>query len=103
MSTGGGEEPKWSRDGKTLFYRTGTLLMSADVDTSVTFTNSPPQQIFAGLYNSRSESGLSFDVDRTSSRFLMVRVADDPGVPDVLRIIVNWARELRDQIGVATK
>ncbi|MEO5898446.1 MAG: hypothetical protein ABIS06_22375 [Vicinamibacterales bacterium] len=77
--------------------------MTAYVDTSVTFTNSPPQQVCAGLSNSRSESGLSFDVDRTSSRFLTVRVADDPGVPDVLRIITNWTRELRGQIGVATK
>ena len=49
------------------------------------------------LYNSRNESGQTFDIDPDASRFLMVRVADDASAPDVLRIIVNWTKELTSQ------
>jgi len=34
VSTAGGIEPKWSRDGKELFYLAGSTLSSVDLKTS---------------------------------------------------------------------
>jgi len=43
ISTDGGAEPVWSRDGKELFYRNGDKMMSVSVETRPTFTPSTPQ------------------------------------------------------------
>ena len=38
ISVGGGEEPAWSRSGKTLYYRTGRRMMAVDITTQPEFT-----------------------------------------------------------------
>ena len=63
VSTSGGEEPKWSPDGRLLYYRYGTLMMGASVDPGKSFSASPPVQIFSGVFNLRTDSGVSYDVD----------------------------------------
>ena len=46
VSSGGGSEPHWSRDGKELFYVAGQTLMSVAVTLQPTFSSSTPARLF---------------------------------------------------------
>ena len=50
ISTGGGKEPVWSRDGSELFYRTADDLMVVTVDLGATFGAGTPRPLFADPY-----------------------------------------------------
>ena len=58
------------------------------------FESATPAQVLAGIYNLRTESGISFDVERKGERFLMVRLSGDATEAQSLRVIVKRAREL---------
>ena len=94
VSTGGGEEPKWSADGRELYYRYGAIMMVAKIGAGPVFETSTPVRLFSGVYNLRNESGLSYDVDPKTGRFVMIRVRDDNAASPTLRLIANWTREL---------
>ena len=50
VSSGGGNEPVWSRDGDELFYRTADNLMAVSVVTEPTLEVAPPRILFADPY-----------------------------------------------------
>jgi serine/threonine-protein kinase len=88
-----GEEPKWSRDGRRLYFRNDNQLMAVAVEPRTpAFESSPPTPLLKGIYNLRSESGLSYDIDARDDRFLMVRLAAEAADALSLRLITNWTR-----------
>jgi serine/threonine-protein kinase len=95
VSTAGGEEPRWSPDGRELYYRNNNLFMSVAVDTRSTFQNGTPKTLFNGVFDLRSNSGVSYDVDPKGKRFLMLRLAEDVNSTAQVRIVLNWFDELR--------
>ena len=95
VSTTGGEEPHWSKDGRELYFRTGNRMMAAAVDGSATFHTGTPRVLFEGVYNLRSDSLRSYDVDPATGRFLMIRPVDDGQSAPTIRVTVNWFEELR--------
>lgn len=94
ISTEGGEEPRWSNDRRELYYRNGDQLMSVDVVTAPTFQAGRPVKLFDGIFDLRTNSGITFDVDPKRDRFLMIRPAEDSTAPS-LTIVLNWFDELR--------
>ncbi len=72
VSTEGGCQPRWRRDGKELFYvELGTSsLMSVAVTTTPSFRAETPKRLFtdAGL----SGSSANYDVAADGDRFVMV-------------------------------
>jgi len=95
ISTDGGEEPHWSADGRELYYRNNDLFMSVAVETQAGFKAGPPKRLFSGIYNLRSNSGVTYDVDPKGGRFLMIRPAEESTAPSQLRVVLNWGEELR--------
>jgi eukaryotic-like serine/threonine-protein kinase len=78
ISTDGGSSPRWSRDGKKLYYLIGTTvaeaLMAVDVETGPTFSHGKPTVIFRGKYlGSLPNNGIPFDVHPDGDRFLMIK------------------------------
>jgi hypothetical protein len=94
VSTGGGEEPRWSRDGKELFYREDTRLLAVPVETRGRFEAGAPKVVVEGIFNLRSDTGVSYDVAPSGRRFLMVRPAVDRDRPVAVRVVLNWRDEL---------
>jgi serine/threonine-protein kinase len=94
VSTSGGEEPHWSHDGRALYYRNESQLMAVAVDTRTTFAPKQPQLLFDGVYNLRSDTGISYAVGPASDRFLMVRLTEEDSA-STLTIVTNWFAELR--------
>jgi serine/threonine-protein kinase len=94
ISTGGGEEPRWSPDGRELYYRNGNLFMSVAISTKGSFQASAPTNLFGGIFDLRTNTGITYDVDPKGSRFLMIRPAEESTAPSVM-IVLNWFEELR--------
>ncbi len=95
ISTAGGEEPRWSPDGRELYYHNNNLFMSVAVDTRSAFQAGTPKTLFNGVFDLRSNSGESYDVDPQGNRFFMIRLAEDDSSGAQVRIVLNWFDELR--------
>ncbi len=95
LSTDGGTEPVWARNGRELFFRQGERMMVVDISTTPTLSASRPRVLFVG----RFEMGFLvpgaryYDVSADSQRFLMLR-SEDLAAPRQLRLVVNWFEEL---------
>ena len=106
VSTAGGAEPLWSRDGHELFYRApGGAVMRVSIAPGSTWKASAPTQLFAATSYALSGSGdlritlsRTHDVTPDGQRFLILKNADAPTQSsDVPRIVnvQNWLEELR--------
>jgi Tol biopolymer transport system component len=99
VSTNGGYEPRWSADGRELFYLQGNAMMAVAVETEREFSFAPAQQLFAGSYlQERSPLVASYDV-APDGRFLMIQLAPGTG-EDAASIVVveNWTEELKQRV-----
>ena len=74
VSTEGGFDPVWSRDGQELFYRNGNRMMAVKIATAPRFTASMPQTLFesAFLSDTPASGSRTYDVSLDGQRFLMV-------------------------------
>jgi Tol biopolymer transport system component len=102
ISVGGGNEPVWSRDGRELFYKSGSMLLAAAVEADSVLVVTSRTELFAwgGDYIARREAR-SYDVSLDGGRFLMARNAEAPGLqaaaetPKATLVLVqNWLTEL---------
>jgi serine/threonine protein kinase len=95
VSSGGGTEPRWSRDGKELFYLAGQTLMSVPVTLTPTFSLGPPVKLFDTPVQSgyTNESDI-WQVSPDGKRFLMLPADAGQSGPE-LRVIVNWQALLK--------
>jgi serine/threonine-protein kinase len=89
ISTQGGNEPVWSRDGKQLFYRAGESIMAVAVKTSPTFAAGAPQRLFDGPYERSTNFWCNYDASPDGSRFLMVKRVNRTPLPRQINVIVN--------------
>lgn len=99
VSTDGGHTPKWSRDGRELFYRQGDALMAVSVDTGTIFRSGKPRRLFAGPYRGESQEP-AFDVSPDSRRFLMIK-SDDAATLRQMNVVLNWFEELTHRVSPA--
>jgi eukaryotic-like serine/threonine-protein kinase len=96
ISRGGGEEPRWRRDGNELFYiaRDGRL-MAADVKSGAGFEAGSPIALFQ-THPRQPISAMdffSYDVTSDGQKFLVnTRVDTSNSAP--LSVILNWASEM---------
>jgi eukaryotic-like serine/threonine-protein kinase len=103
VSTSGGNGPRWSRDGRELFYRNNDAVMAVSVDTDPTFKPGNPYLLFRGTYYF---SGGSFypvwDVSANGKRFLMVKppATTEPERARRINIVLNWFEELKQRVPV---
>jgi serine/threonine-protein kinase len=95
VSSTGGEEPHWSKDGRELYFRIGNRMMAASIDRGGAFHAGTPRLLFEGVYNLRSDSLRSYDVDPVSGRFLMIRPIEEGQPAPSIRVTLNWFDELR--------
>jgi hypothetical protein len=94
ISTTGGDEPSWSRDGRELYYRNESRLMVVAIETRGGFKPGTPAVLFDGVYNLRSDTGISYDLHPDGDRFLMVRLTDE-NVASAIRVVTNWFDDLK--------
>ena len=91
----GGEEPRWRRDGKELFYLAPDgRLMAADVKTGVGFEAGLPAPLFQ-THPRQPLSAMDFftyDVTADGQKFLVNSKVDTSNTAP-LSVVLNWASE----------
>jgi len=89
VSVSGGTEPLWSRTGATLFYRTASRIMTADVG-GVPMQVTRRDSLFTDAFR-RNANGREWDVFPGGREFLMLR---SPRATEVSRVhvVLNWPR-----------
>ncbi len=92
VSAGGGEEPRWARDGRQLFYRQADKMMAVDVQTTPAFKAHVPRLLFEGIY-ARSNLWTNYDV--RAQGFVMLKEENEARANQVLRVVLNWSDELK--------
>ncbi|HTY07150.1 MAG TPA: protein kinase [Gemmatimonadales bacterium] len=95
VSSGGGGEPVWSRDGRRLYYRAGLKLLVTTVTTSPRLAVSAPEVVFDGPYATDSYHP-DYDVAPDGRSFVMIRPVEQNRQ---LVVAVNWITELRRRLG----
>ena len=93
VSLNGGTEPRWSRDGREIFFRESQKMMVAEVRTEPALAISKPRALFEGLYEVM-DGPINYDVTPDGRRFLMVKM-ERSEAPTELRVVTGWDRELR--------
>jgi serine/threonine protein kinase len=99
ISTEGGSEPRWARNGREfeLFYRIGNKMMVVDISTQPTFTPSVPRQLFEGSY--LSVPAAAYDLSTDGQRFFMIQSVDAERPATQINLILNWFEELKRRTG----
>ena len=99
VSNNGGWEPRWSPDGRELFYVEGTTLTAVSVDTSATFSARSRTPLFEHP-NLSNPYYPQYDISADGQRFIIpTPVEDAPGAKPMIRVVQNWAEEFRDREG----
>ena len=105
-STGGGDSPLWSPDGRELFYLNGDAVMAASVQTDPSFNLvGTPKVLFRGKYvGALPAGGTPWDISPDGKRFLMMKESGSTplagGGPRKINIVLNWTEELKQRVPV---
>jgi Tol biopolymer transport system component len=94
ISTEGGTEPAWARNGRELFYRSGDKMMAVEIDTRSSFSAGKPKFLFQGLYQPTPILDANYDV-APDGRFLMLKPSGDEQAPTQVNLVLNWFEELK--------
>jgi hypothetical protein len=103
ISTEGGNEPAWSRNGRELFYRSGSKMMAVEVTMQPTFSAGKPKALFEGQYFAVTpgQAGTAYDVSPDGQRFLMVKETDRAASNAQINVVLNWSEELKRRVPAA--
>jgi Tol biopolymer transport system component len=100
VSNGGGSQPRWSHDGKELFYFTpGEMLMAVDVKTAgETIQLGIPKPLFhasvLGGTGGAATNVWRWDISRDGQRFLINTALEDTASSPVT-VLLNWQSAIR--------
>ena len=93
ISIDGGNTPRWSRNGKELFYLNGNKVMSVAVETKPTFKAATPTLLFQ---NGSYVGIANYDVAPDGEHFVMISTQEDANAkPNELNVVLNWTEELK--------
>jgi Tol biopolymer transport system component len=91
VSSDGGTQPRWNRNGRELFFRSGAKMMAADTELTPTFRAGTPKMLFEKVSS-------DYDVHPDGKRFLMLKPAATTDDNSELHIILNWFEDLRKKV-----
>jgi len=93
ISTDGGAEPVWAKNGRELFYRNGDKMMAVSIDTHSQVPNAgTPAMLFEGRFAASSNDAW-YDVSADGQHFLML-TPGDALAPDSIVVIHDWMNEV---------
>jgi Tol biopolymer transport system component len=104
ISTEGGREAVWNRNGRELFYRIGDKMMVVDIATQPNFTPGKPRVLFEGQYEPTVFTVANYDVSPDGQRFLMLKRSEaGEAAPTQINVVLNWFEELKRRVPAGKK
>ena len=98
ISTDGGTEPVWSRNGRELFYRNGDKLMAVDIQTQPAFKAGTPRMLFERP-GYQVGTRPDYDVAPDGQRFLMIKHTEQQqSALTQIHVVLNWFEELKRRV-----
>jgi Tol biopolymer transport system component len=97
ISTNGGDQPQWRRDGKEIFYMAADkTLMAVPIESRDSFELGSPVALFKTSVPAGSLTGdrNHFVVAADGQRFLIINLVDD-GNKQPITFVANWGAGLR--------
>jgi Tol biopolymer transport system component len=93
VSDGGGVQPRWSRNNREIYYRSGRRVVAATLDASgAEPVFGKPVALFTDDYDFGGGTSIAnYDVT-PDGRFIMIRRGVNGGK---LRVVINWTEELK--------
>jgi Tol biopolymer transport system component len=102
VSTGGGALPKWSRNGKELFYRTtdSKIIVVAYTASGDSFRADKPQLWSPGQFTDRGLGNYDFDLHPDGKRFAVLKApaTEETAAVNKISFIFNFFDELRRKL-----
>ena len=104
ISTEGGAEPVWNRNGRELFYRSADKMMVVDITLHPSLEVGRPRMLFEGAYVPGVTTFPNYDVSSDGQRFLMLKPSEAAGAaPTQINVVLNWFEELKQKVPVGKK
>ena len=95
ISTAGGSEPRWRRDGKEMYYLDlNDDVMALDIKLAPTLDASVPHELFHTRPARIVAEFSSYDVSPDGTQFLVNTLLGEK-MPPPFTVILNWASELK--------
>ncbi len=96
VSTDGGKQPRWSRDGKELFYAEGSTLMTVSVSMAPTFSVRSATRLFE---QPRLAGGRypQYDVSEDGRQFIFAERVEEVLKEPSIQVVQNWFAEFKDR------
>ena len=107
ISTGGGQYPKWSRNGKELFYRTSEskLMVASYTASGDSFSADKPQLWSPGQFTDRGLGFYNFDLHPDGKRVAVLKApgTERDAAMNKVNIVLNWFEELKQKVPTGKK
>jgi serine/threonine-protein kinase len=97
ISTEGGFEPVWARNGRELFYRHGDEVMAVAINPGPEFKAGKPFAVFKERFE-RKEAPPNYDVSPDGQRFLIPLEDTRATAQARIRVVLNWFEELKRRV-----
>jgi len=94
VSTNGGRQPRWSADGKEIFYVQDETLMAVPVSAGAAFSAGNPEPLFEDKTAFQGR-GQTYDVTPDGKRFITVETLGGSGSGQAIQVVQNWFEEFR--------
>jgi len=91
VSSGGGTEPLWSRDGRRIFYRGSGKLMSAAIRATPSFSVIARDTVLTDSYVFATNPHTNYDVLPDGAHFVFL----EPDHSSEMIVVANWGAVLR--------
>ena len=98
MSTQGGTEPVWSRDGRELFYLHGDKMMAVTVAAGAVLSAGSPRLLYEGHYDTTVVNSSSYDVSPDGQRFLRSQLPEVGHNSTQIDVVINWLEEVKARV-----
>ena len=99
VSTGGGLDVRWSKNGHELFYTSGSALMAEPYNVEKnSFQPGQPAKLFQDRFELRAPVG-AYDVTLDGQHFVMFQLAGDRmTAPSGPTVVLNWIDQARQMV-----
>lgn len=99
ISTEGGTEPVWNRNGRELFFRNGDKIMAVEITEHPNLAAGKPRVLFEGHYVLPPGTTPNYDVSPDGQHFLMIKANEAAEeAPAQINVVLNWFEELKRRV-----